>query len=67
MGLGVKAYWFPDTYLTISKYFEKQNILWDALDPKEILGASYSSAQGYSKILREVVPPQSQSGGGCGI
>lgn len=62
------SYWFPDTYLTIAKYLkEKKNISWENADPKEILGSNYSSAAGYQNILRQVTPPATQSGGGCGI
>ncbi len=68
VALQVNSYWFPDTYLTIAKYFEKRGVEWGDVNPKEILGSAYSSAQGYRQILAEIVPPQSRnSGGGCGI
>lgn len=66
--LQVNSYWFPDTYLTIAKYFEKRGVEWSDVNPKEVLGSAYSSAQGYGQILAEVTPPQSRSGGnGCGV
>lgn len=65
--LQVNSYWFPDTYLTIAKYFEKRGTDWDELNPKEILGSAYSSASGFRQILAEVQPVQSSGGGGCGI
>jgi len=37
------------------------------INPKEILGSAYSSAQGYRQILTKVEPLQTRSGGGCGI
>jgi len=68
IALQVNSYWFPDTYRTIAKYFEKRGVELSALDPKEVLGSAYSSGQGYQQILKEVEPPKVQSGGGgCGI
>jgi len=65
--LVVNSYWFPDTYLAIAKYFEKRGAAWNEIDPKEILGSAYSSAQGYRQILSEIEPPQSREGGSCGV
>ena len=68
IALTVNSYWFPDTYLTIAKYLkEKKNTNWVDADPKEILGYNYSSASGYQNILSQIAPPETQSGGGCGI
>ena len=65
--LKVNSYWFPDTYLTIAKYFEQKNISWNQVDAKETLGVNFSSANGYRAILTKVTPPERKSGGGCGI
>lgn len=65
--LAVNLYWFPDSYLTIAKYMELKGTAWDTVNPREVLGRSYSSASGYRRILTEVTPPQTQSGGGCGV
>ena len=66
--LKVNAYWFPDTYLTIAKYLkEKKGISFDKADPKEILGADYSSSSGYQRVLQEVTPAKASGGGGCGV
>jgi len=65
--LAVNSYWFPDTYLTIAKYFQKRGVDWNSVDPKEVLGSAYSSASGYQQILADVEPVQHQGGGGCGI
>lgn len=67
--LAVNSYWFPDTYLTLASYFEKQkNIVWDKVDPKEVLGANYSSSSGYRNILQSVDPVSlQQKGGSCGV
>lgn len=67
VALGVNAYWFPDTYLTIAAYFKKRGVGWQDVDPKEILGSAYSSAAGYRGIRSQVEPPQSSGGGACGV
>src|SRR3990167_7082493 len=67
VALIVNSYWFPDTYLTIAKYFENRGINWENVDPKEILSSAYSSASGYQQVLSEVEPIQPQSGGGCDV
>lgn len=67
MALLVNSYWFPDTYLTIAKYFQKRGVDWNSVNPKEVLGSAYSSGAGYQQILAEVEPVQPQGGGGCGI
>lgn len=68
VALQVNSYWFPDNYLTIAKYFQSKEIVWNKIAPKEILGVNYSSGSGYQKILNEVIPIERQSGGGsCGV
>lgn len=67
IALSVNSYWFPDTYLTLAKYFEKQGVDWKDIDAKKILGANYSSASGYQSILSQIEPERFQGGGGCGI
>lgn len=65
--LQVNSYWFPDTYLTIAKYFQKREVAWKDVNAKEVLGSLYSSSAGYRQILTEVEPPQRRGGGGCGV
>lgn len=65
--LQVNSYWFPDTYLTISKYLQTQGIAWSEVDAREILGLDYSSASGYSKIVSQVEPARGLGGGGCAV
>jgi len=67
VALQVNAYWFPDTYLTLARYFESKGINWENVNPKEVLGKDYSSASGYSGILEQVAPVQAGSGGTCGV
>ncbi len=65
--LAVNSYWFPDTYVTLAIYFQGQGVNWSAVDPKTVLGAAYSSAQGYQQIENKITPVQTQSSGGCGV
>ncbi|KKT81744.1 MAG: hypothetical protein UW78_C0006G0109 [Candidatus Azambacteria bacterium GW2011_GWA1_44_9] len=66
--LVVNSYWFPDTYLTIASYMKSKGIEWKDVNPQEMLGINYSSAQGYAKIATQVSrPPQQRSGNGCGV
>ena len=66
--MAVNSYWFPDTYLTIATYMKNKGIDWKDVNPQEILGINYSSAQGYAKIASRVVQPREQQGGsGCGV
>ncbi|MBI5412271.1 hypothetical protein HZA43_03820 [Candidatus Peregrinibacteria bacterium] len=65
--LAVNSYWFPDTYVTITKFFAKQGVAWDKVSPREVLGANYSSSSGYRQILQQVKPVQAGSGGGCSV
>lgn len=66
--LTVNSYWFPDTYATIATYMKNKGVEWKDVSPKEVLGADYSSGQGFAKISAQVVQPhQHQSSGGCGV
>lgn len=65
--LAVNSYWFPDTYLAIATLKEKQGTPWQKIDPREVLGAKYSSSDGYQWVLTQVNPPESKGGGGCGV
>ncbi|MBI2018436.1 hypothetical protein HYS96_01895 [Candidatus Daviesbacteria bacterium] len=67
--LAFNSFWFPQNYVEMAVYFDKQNIKWKDLDPKLALSASYSSAQGVQRIKQAIqsVPGVSGSGGGCGV
>lgn len=65
--LRVNAYWFPQTYLTIAKYFAEQGISWSEVDAQEVLGYDFSSGSGYQNILSQVEPARGQAGGSCGV
>lgn len=70
--LVLNSYWFPQTYAEVAIYFKvKKNTPWDKVDPKEILGASYSSGGGYKAVNKELqtagLLPKVEGGGGCGV
>ncbi len=65
--LTVNSYWFPDTYLTIARYFSDRGISWNAVDPKTVLGAAYSSIQGYQAVQNQVAPIPGKSSASCGV
>ncbi|OGD30389.1 hypothetical protein A2833_02005 [Candidatus Azambacteria bacterium RIFCSPHIGHO2_01_FULL_44_55] len=66
IALQVNSYWFPDTYLTLAKYFQTKGIGWQDVNPQEVLGRDYSSASGYQNILRQVAPVNNQNPS-CGV
>jgi len=64
----VNSYWFPDTYINIATYLKDRGIGWEDVNPQEILGFNYSSAQGYAKIASQVVQSeQGRGGSGCSV
>ena len=67
--LAFNSFWFPQTYIDLALYFDKQNIAWKNVDAKLALSSNYSSAQGYQRIKQTIQPvPGVQSpGGGCGV
>lgn len=69
VALQVNTLWFPDTYLTINKYLQSKGLNLGTANPKEILGADFSSAYGYANILNQIQTPEKKSsgGGGCGV
>jgi hypothetical protein len=67
VALQVNSYWFPSTYLTLATYFDERGLFWDDVDAKDVLGAAYSSSQGFQQVLAEINPVQSKGGGSCGV
>ncbi len=65
--LEVNILWFPSQYETIKTFVISQGTDWNTINPKEILGAEYSSASGYKKILSQMKPQEQKSGTSCGI
>ncbi len=66
IALQVNSFWFPDTYLAIAQYFKDRGVSWEKVNPKEVLGAAYSSVSGYQRILKEIDPQPRRGGSGCG-
>lgn len=66
--LALNSFWFPQNYVELAAYFQKQNKEWKNIDPKLALSEEYSSAQGMQKVKQEVqnIPGVESSGGGCG-
>lgn len=64
--LQVNSYWFPTTYLTIGKYFQSKGVVWNRVNPKEILGMDYSSISGYRRLLSQVSEPVKNEAASCG-
>lgn len=67
--LAFNSFWFPQNYVDMAVYFDKQGTKWKDVDPKSALSANYSSAQGAQRIKQAVqsVPGVSSQGGGCGV
>jgi len=65
--LAVNSYWFPDTYQTIAQYLAQSGVEWSSLKPQEILGAKYSGASGFAKIVAAVETHQGGGGSSCGV
>lgn len=65
IALKVNTLWFPDTYQTINQYLVERGQSLATADPKEILGAKYSSGQGYAQIKSVVKGVRGSSGSSC--
>jgi len=67
--LKVNSYWFPQTYLDLATYFKEQGIDWTEVDPKVVLGSTYSSGQGYAETRKQIksLPSPGTFGSGCGV
>ena len=65
--LTANAYWFPNNYLTIAQFLEKQGTSWEKADPKELLSAPFSSISGYQEIVSKTQPVQIKTSGGCSV
>jgi hypothetical protein len=64
----LNSFWFPQQYVSIAAYFNKNGTDWKKVDPKTLLSQQYSSAQGAQQIQQEVqsVPGLNVQSGGCG-
>jgi len=68
VALKVNSFWFPQTYIDLATYFKEQGQDWNDVDAKIVLGAEYSSAQGYQQTRQKIksLPKPASGGGGCG-
>lgn len=68
MALVMNSYWFPEQYATISRYVESAGRGASAIDTKEVLGASYSSASGFANVARAApLEEQKSKSNACGV
>ena len=69
VALKVNSYWFPQTYIELATYFKEQGQGWGEVDSKLVLGAQFSSGQGYQTTRQKIksLPEPPQGGGGCGV
>lgn len=69
VALQVNTIWFPQTYIDLATYFKEQGTDWADVDAQVVLGAEYSSAQGYQQTRQRIqsLPQVQQGGGGCGV
>lgn len=66
--LALNSFWFPQNYVDIAMYLNKQGKDWKKLDAKTLLSSQYSSAQAARQIRQSIqnVPGINVQGGGCG-
>ncbi len=66
--LALNSFWFPQQYVSVATFFSQQKKDWDSLDPKMLLSAQYSSAQGAAQIQQQIqnIPGIATQQGGCG-
>lgn len=69
VALEVNSMWFPQQYQDLAVYFAENGTSWDRVDPKTVLGISYSSASGYknTRALIKSLPQPQKGGGSCGV
>ncbi len=67
--LAFNSFWFPQNYVEMAAYFDKQGIKWKDVDARTALGKDYSSSAGAARIKQSVqsVPGLQGQGGGCGV
>lgn len=65
--LKLNSFWFPDSYLTVAVYFERQGISWDKVDAKKVLSKDFSSASGAQRLQSIVgpLPGRAVNAGSC--
>ncbi len=63
----MNSLWFPEQYATIARYFLSRGMDINRVDPRELLGASYSSGSGFQRIAAMVPLEEERQkpSGGC--
>ncbi len=66
--LALNSFWFPQNYIEIAAFFNKQAKDWKSIDPKLILSQQYSSGEGAQRVKQSVsdIPGLKVKEGGCG-
>ncbi len=66
--LALNSFWFPQNYVELAAYMNKNGTQWKDVDAKLALSSQYSSAQGAQQIQKSVqdIPGLNIQGGGCG-
>lgn len=66
--LALNSFWFPQQYIELAAYMNKQGKEWKDVDSKLALSSQYSSAQGAAQVKQAVqnLPGFSNQSGGCG-
>ncbi len=60
--------WFPDEYAAIRAYTEQSGVRWGDADPRVLLGSSYSSGSGFTRIADSLQSSGWEGeGGGCSV
>lgn len=72
--LAFNSFWFPHNYIQTALYFKViKGVDWDKVNPKEVMGYSYSAVSEWSKnVAAEIakIPnliPKNVGGGSCGV
>lgn len=69
----VNAFWFPQTYLDVAKYFQaKEGKDWSQVDSRLVASKDYSTPQGWSRVRNwlasnDLIEKAPSGGGGCGV
>ncbi len=66
--LMLNSFWFPQQYIELAAYFDKQGTSWNKVDAKIALSFQYSSAQGSQQTRQAIqgIPGLNIQQGGCG-
>lgn len=66
--LALNVAWFPEHYVKVAAYLDKQGKKWKDMEPQVLLSGEYSSGQAAQKINQAVqdIPAFKSQGGSCG-